>query len=816
MKKLLFINYLVLFLIIKSNAQQCPVINPDNGLFTFDWTQASWDAFYNGPDGLGVHYTLYSPAYDHSGNINILPFVDKTVLCPPADGWTFIAKNFGTASQGRNNPYFVLYNKYTGVLRVFYNITNGAANNAAAITVKQIGANQSAILSNADSKMPALDNFNANVTMRVPNFYSNSNNLNNYYWLYADFTMSYDPCVCNKNYLLNISADLINTANIDWVTTGTITEPVVTDNQASESSSAFKTAISIFQGTKEAGKKAYEDADGFVDDANLFFEKNGPYLINKAKILNGHQIAKICEALEVVPEVGAVIGAANFFVSSVKKIINASHPTEVKPVIKQALVDLHTTGTITTTTNYGMGQVNIPGSNLANVAPSQLPSYNNPLGVFNLLETPVLEYMLYAPIKAGTNGQYVYETNSTGIYIAQYHLKNDLKYAFNPVVLNDYDVQSMEYAILMEYNNYYPQMILKQEAQGAPIVIGDQTYYDEYTLEGKCAKDGLEIELNTTYPTLRTKYLPLGMISQQSFFLYLDYNRDIQFSVKLLIHLKKKTGKNVPDKQFYIYTYPVKRQLSSSNTNMSTGYCNYSVVLKPISIEKNPWGNYPAYFCMGLNGNTPISPVYPASLNSVPYDVVITSNITASRSYTALNSITIDPSVTMAPGTQLTLYAGNKITYSPAIAANIHPFTYTSYNASLPLSYMNRAVPASIADATYCSTVYKANPSTLRFEEENWTDNSTVVLGNHLRDNFPNPINNGITTFSYSVANSGEVKLVIQDVVGNKVAEVVNNKIHGAGEFEVAYDASSLTPGIYLYTLEINGFSETKRMVIIK
>jgi hypothetical protein len=63
--------------------------------------------------------------------------------------------------------------------------------------------------------------------------------------------------------------------------------------------------------------------------------------------------------------------------------------------------------------------------------------------------------------------------------------------------------------------------------------------------------------------------------------------------------------------------------------------------------------------------------------------------------------------------------------------------------------------------------------------------------------------------------NAGQVKLVVYDVQGREVQTLVNEKL-SAGTYEVKFDGSMLNSGVYFYRIVTDGFSETKRMLLIK
>ena len=83
-----------------------------------------------------------------------------------------------------------------------------------------------------------------------------------------------------------------------------------------------------------------------------------------------------------------------------------------------------------------------------------------------------------------------------------------------------------------------------------------------------------------------------------------------------------------------------------------------------------------------------------------------------------------------------------------------------------------------------------------------------------LNQNYPNPFNPS-TTIEYKVPYSGEVTLTIYNVLGQKVANLVDG-VKQAGTYQVTFDAGQLASGIYIYQLRSAGTVLTKKMTLIK
>jgi hypothetical protein len=62
---------------------------------------------------------------------------------------------------------------------------------------------------------------------------------------------------------------------------------------------------------------------------------------------------------------------------------------------------------------------------------------------------------------------------------------------------------------------------------------------------------------------------------------------------------------------------------------------------------------------------------------------------------------------------------------------------------------------------------------------------------------------------------NGVVVLKVYDVIGREVVTLVNEKLN-PGTYETTFDASDYSSGVYFYRLTSEGFSETKKMAVLK
>lgn len=95
---------------------------------------------------------------------------------------------------------------------------------------------------------------------------------------------------------------------------------------------------------------------------------------------------------------------------------------------------------------------------------------------------------------------------------------------------------------------------------------------------------------------------------------------------------------------------------------------------------------------------------------------------------------------------------------------------------------------------------------------------SLKELAFELFQNYPNPFN-PVTKIRYTIpsgpGSQNDVSLKLYDVLGNEIAVLVN-ETQPSGTYEVEFDGTSLSSGIYFYTLNINGMWYQKKMCLIK
>jgi hypothetical protein len=95
----------------------------------------------------------------------------------------------------------------------------------------------------------------------------------------------------------------------------------------------------------------------------------------------------------------------------------------------------------------------------------------------------------------------------------------------------------------------------------------------------------------------------------------------------------------------------------------------------------------------------------------------------------------------------------------------------------------------------------------------------SIPLEYKLFQNYPNPFNPA-TNIRYQIraearSQESEVRIIVFDILGKEVVTLVNQK-QKPGYYEVSFDGSKLSSGIYFYRLQAGEFVNTKRMILVK
>ena len=109
---------------------------------------------------------------------------------------------------------------------------------------------------------------------------------------------------------------------------------------------------------------------------------------------------------------------------------------------------------------------------------------------------------------------------------------------------------------------------------------------------------------------------------------------------------------------------------------------------------------------------------------------------------------------------------------------------------------------------------YDWMPDVITSVEEREVNIKEIPADYSLSQNYPNPFNPS-TTINYSLPKAGKVKLIVYNIVGQKVATLVD-EFQNPGYYKIQFNASMLTSGVYFYQLITDDFVKAKKMILLK
>lgn len=92
--------------------------------------------------------------------------------------------------------------------------------------------------------------------------------------------------------------------------------------------------------------------------------------------------------------------------------------------------------------------------------------------------------------------------------------------------------------------------------------------------------------------------------------------------------------------------------------------------------------------------------------------------------------------------------------------------------------------------------------------------NSETPVNYSLSQNYPNPFN-PTTKINFNLAKNGFVTLKVYNILGKEVAKLVSGN-YNAGSYSIDFNANKLSSGAYFYSIEVNGFKDIKKMMLVK
>ncbi|QNL21024.1 T9SS type A sorting domain-containing protein [Hyphobacterium sp. CCMP332] len=790
--------YAILFLMVISSplaAQQIPC--PPTGVMTdpsnpvnnqhpnylnnfFDWTQDPYNVNFVG----GAVQQQANPYNVNNGGVTSLYGTDDF---EPEDGWELLYVDLGLDKLG--NPllpptasgqlFFVLYNKFRSIIRVFVAIDQLNQNNLTEIVLEIEGDYNTALLGSVNKVQKPLKNFDPTAVASNVQKLTNGGTLVKH-WHYADFPVNYDPCTCtppisNPGGISNLKFDvnLIDEATIELkgFSNGSI-QTIVNKANASSSSSAnwndFYGTVKKAGQLIETGKKGYKSFSVFKTDAKNTATGKSKETDMKSGIDNlGSFLTNNIPELKAVPYISEALSIIDFFVGGGKKK-DGANTVSLPPMSIQ--LEHNFSGTLTSNFNYFTKPLFTPGSSF--VPNNQLPNfddryplYNEILGVYTLLEKPIIEMYTgwtYRQVSSLPGGYY--ETRIRKWFNIN---QQSIKIALNPAS----DLNIVEEYFQLNVVDLNRHSII---ATSGGSVIND-TQWTSDLIPLACAEENAiiidESKIGFIHPNLNIDDLNLSLI------LVFENNNGEKF-------LHKSTWET--ELVVHSYSYgPDNSQWIPYGAIYNYNWFNKS----PFDSKNN--GFFGATQNLNINNST------------IDEDVSALETITVSNSTITATAVhPVNPGFT-------NVIAGHTIDVNSE--SDLLP------NSDLQISRLGRSCDASIILATAAeinnicnSNDYQAQKIQTKIgldygQEAFQNSNFTFIT-------YPNPADDFVKiALSENFSEINELEVIVMDIAG-RVLKIENRIAKTANHFILV--TADLKSGIYLLEVKAGGQKSVKRIFI--
>jgi hypothetical protein len=551
--------------------------NPDNS----DWSSSVYDQPYKKNTGAnlfdwrtnGISVNIPNiPAYNNTlltspfffgtnaSHLNgIIAFPDNNGAkndFNPKDGWELIQRDFGYKSDHSVEtpaylaaPYFILYNKYTGTLRVlgYLSSSNGdfpIVNVKLSMKDAQGNGNVTGLLNYYNKVALPLDQstpiWYATTPAALP-FATNQA-------FFADFKIAYDPCTCNSNSKIVVSFEKVQDMDVELYGRLIATSTPIDQFDATHSSIDFSQYLtSVYNNPTDyqvsAGILTYKDIQTFKDDYNKLaddsvlpsFLKEGLDILSKAFSL-GEVFAP--EPLKKGLEAGSILSD---FLSGRFGSESTSLPAVIKGEVSlkgHVINKSEQWGAGTTLANPGSaGSENAP-ADCCSTQP-YYPLYNEVLGVFNLLYTPQVSAK-----------EFSWGFGGVVTHSYEYHLSSPLQYTFNPAV---------------------------------KVNLANSHIYGSFEINEDPSTEGKNVFKRYTTNNISKFTSPLVPIESLSSF-SVGYSgpsaglENLTLSLTLDLEFQDLNKNGTPNKALYVITYPVTRSSLTNAIGIDPGYSEYITI----------------------------------------------------------------------------------------------------------------------------------------------------------------------------------------------------------------------------------------------
>jgi hypothetical protein len=750
-----------------------------------------WRGFSFAGDSLNKKYWIPNPSFNYrlldtpfnQNNDQLIQFYHKPNQYQSTDGWELIYREMGftnqtpRAAEGVVYPFFVMYNKFTSTLRVFVNIDSDDSQTEIAIEIVSRNpggtfGRKNVLFNNNGTLTPVVNSsFAPNLLASKSLFINNASR-----WHYADFFVGYDPCACIWSSDIEVRVQLIDQANITLrgEATGTLESNI--NGRAKESSNFFNNV----EGVASAGGEFFKTFEAWRNSNTETFRNMGLKISADKLTTFGNSGDFLKAGLGAVPLIGSVFDFFSSFIAG-----GATKGPQLVTLTPMSInLNLNLNGALTYKRQFDSWNFSTPGS--LNAGPGdKYPFYNEPLGVFAILDTPVvyvrkIKYNGLKWKKVSPNNYIVERDFRQSMSFVQVKMMDSINYVLNPA--SNLKIQEIKFAI-----EYIPitDRLLDPFFKRLAHVWPNPTPLNFKNNPNRSSPFG-----QSSYG--RTRYVDIGHAKYSSVKLfdselvpitrYSTSSSGRGLKLRLILNLERADQFATDSTQnvIMVLTYPVKAIPAPSDFDWSAPDDDM-----PPVFNARGWRDY-----------------------SEP-DVV---------SFTAHDSVIIDEQTVFdnhPPHTEFHIYSQHISYYtrdgrpSSIIPARVKRFPLH------PEPIFPRATVGVEIDQACRSSAYIASTNQRRRDED---DKPTTTL--EQRDEevtplrlSPNPAVDRVT-LTFDQQQIGDAEVLVRDILGQPVLRQRYPGLLPNCAQQVELATGALTPGLYIVTLTVDGRSHSQRLSI--
>ncbi|MCU0442187.1 MAG: T9SS type A sorting domain-containing protein [Bacteroidia bacterium] len=738
-----------------------------------------------------------------------------------ADGVTPVS---GVAGSDFKSMNFILYNRYTGMLRWFMAPkVNGNTYNELEPLIEFKDNQVASLFRNYNGLDQALDKTTEVVRIASPAQTSFSLP----YFSMADFNISYDPCVCYFDSKLSYSLNANTTANIDLYGRLEGTGKMLNESDAVNTDrllSLYKNADNNFRDQVKYGLLEYKNYGKLVDDFNKFNQKSNIYddVYGASKI-----VAEIADLglTAVDPSRAAYkkLKIISKFTGFASMPFKTDKSTKSPPMLIEAQMTLTGQLTSTTTLNgfsfdmFTPGSFNTPNSidqlNSENEPDRfEYPVYNQALGLYALLKTPQKQVGKLSPTEVNINA--VAQTrNNTDIPITfklvdsvqraytfepqiGFKLIENLQYTFNPAAQINAEATQIEVAWGVEVN----------KLNNLGVIGGDMWNFTSPNM--KRAYD-YEFDKNTKEKraVFFSEFMPIECITQ--FVPIFNYSvKPEALRILSTIFPSDQQNKDLIQQKLLGAIAFHRQRLDGSKPQITNTFLKVNITYRYNRPDGNGLNDIVhfqtfTYLVEGNNANNAIlNNINTAAMNAPSELTIDGKHYTSNETIYVWDELTLKGNITADPGVIVQFKSGGTITVDPE--ANIDPEIVLMIEKP-GYCQATRIYPTAVT-REFCNSqaTYKGNQLSKADGANRVNENKLIEYKAMV---FPNPASQYISIQS---AQKAIIEITITDINGKLVkTQTIDTK----DVFQYQMEIEDLDNGMYFVTTKSEAGTSVSKII---